>query len=141
MFSSTGTSSIPINTEVIQKRNDDHSVIPTKVISESDIVVPKTSSSLWKKRDFSKRGFKDHQPSSTKAEGEEYRDKINSVVYDPLEYQEPPIDIIHHDSDGMLDTKRNRIDFSKPNWYAQFQYYRELLSKQSPYDIQSLVNE
>ena len=124
-----------------QRKDVDHSEKPTKVLSEGDIVVPKIPSSLWKKRDFSKRGFKDHHSSSTIIKGEGYRDKINSVVYDPLEYQEPPIETIHYDSDGMLDTKKNRIDLSKPNWYAQFQYYRELLSKQSPYDVEPLVNE
>lgn len=57
---------------------------------------------------------------------------INHNVVEPILYSEPPIESVHYTSAGFVNTKRNRIDFMKSNWYAQFQYLRELIGKQSP---------
>lgn len=72
-----------------------------------------------------------------------YNDRINLVDYDPLEYVEPPIEKVFYDADGYLDTQKNRIRFSESNWYAQFQYFRELLARQSSSDesFRSFVKE
>ena len=56
--------------------------------------------------------------------------RIKTIDYDTIEYDTVPIQTVHYDENGRIDTKKNRIDFKQSNWYAQFQYYRELLSQQ-----------
>lgn len=57
---------------------------------------------------------------------------INHAAADPILYSTAPIESVHYTTAGFIDTKRNRIDFMKPDWYEQFQYLRELIGKQSP---------
>ena len=83
-----------------------------------------------KKGDNEQRTFIKNNDNSIQEMNYGYKERINSIDYDPIEYDTVPIQTVHYDENGRIDTKKNRIDFKQSNWYAQFQYYRELLSQQ-----------
>lgn len=120
-----------------EKRIVEETQIPKQEESKEEIPIEKTTAPERNKR---KRGFKrswtkenpegNHTPKKSDVGGKK-EDPINKEVYLPLEYDTPPIENVVFDYSGNVNTRENRIDFSKPNWYAQFQYYRDLLGKQS----------
>lgn len=87
---------------------------------------------------------KDNESKNTQSSNNgKLKEEINNITYDPIEYDDPPVKDVYYDKEGFLDTQKNRIHFKQSNWYAQFQYYRELLAKQSSNDrgLQNFVKE
>ena len=120
-----------------EKRIVEETQIPKKEESKEEIPIEKTTAP---ERNTRKKGFRrswmknyykrNHKKEKTSV-GNKKEDPINKEVYLPLEYDTPPIENVVLDYSGNVNTRENRIDFSKSNWYAQFQYYRDLLGKQS----------
>ena len=63
---------------------------------------------------------------------------INEVTYEPIAFNQPPISSVKRTKTGTVDTMYNRIDFSRADWFEQFQYFRELLSSTPSLDEKEL---
>lgn len=63
---------------------------------------------------------------------------INEVTYEPIAFNQPPISSVKRTKTGAVDTMHNRIDFSRVDWFEQFQYFRELFSSTPSLDEKEL---
>ena len=109
-----------------------------QTINQTNIVNTRKPARKHKKLNSEQRTFIKNNEGLMQEMNSGYKERINSISYDPIEYETVPIQNVHYDENGRIDTKKNRIDFKQPNWYAQFQYYRELLSQQPSYNESAL---
>ena len=103
------------------------SEIPTLNVKKSGSISP---SRRPKKRKIPKRHIFRSEVSPEKLDPS--IERINDVHYEPLLFIVPPVKDVVIKKGGLIDTVQNRIDFRRSDWFEQFQYYRELLSFQSP---------
>ena len=125
---------ISIQQEQIEEKNQKQAIstqtMEFQTINQTSIVNTRKPARKHKKLNSEQRTFIKNNEGLMQEMNSGYKERINSISYDPIEYDTVPIQNVHYDENGRIDTKKNRIDFKQSNWYAQFQYYRELLSQQ-----------